>query len=414
MNQGMPRVPVALGDNRAMTVFAVYASALLHGVALIMFPAAGSLFTDPDFHGLSSAQFGGLFTPQIIAAIIASLWTANLARRFGMKRVLQMGMLANVAAMLLMALSSLVTGVNLLAFGALLLGTASVGAGFGLGISALNAYAFDLFRSRANAAVTALHVLAGVGQFSAPLILAQFVGLGFWWGAPLVVVGALGLVLALQVVLSLRLSTEGAGEPGSAGGQMGRLPLRVWIFAVAVFLYGVCEATFGNWATIFLEDEIGLLAAEAALGLSVFWGSVTLGRILYTVADIWLKPQVAYYIVPFVVALVFVGLPLVSGFTLAILLLALGGLGLSFFFPLSVSLASAEAPARLAAASGLMVASIQLGVGFSANVVGLLRNEAGVEQTGLFDLGTIFQFTSLSALLMGVLVIYLRFSARQG
>ncbi|NJP04206.1 MAG: hypothetical protein HC837_00540 [Chloroflexaceae bacterium] len=52
----------------------------------------------------------------------------------------------------------------------------------GLAVTALNAYAFDFFRSYADAAVNALHVMAGVGQVGAALILSLFRDLGFWWG----------------------------------------------------------------------------------------------------------------------------------------------------------------------------------------------------------------------------------------
>jgi hypothetical protein len=68
-------------SERSTQIFAVHASGFLVGVALIMFPSAGPLFTDPEFHNLSSAQFGVLFTPQIVTAITVSSLTAALATR---------------------------------------------------------------------------------------------------------------------------------------------------------------------------------------------------------------------------------------------------------------------------------------------------------------------------------------------
>ncbi|MFP4323837.1 MAG: hypothetical protein ACLFTK_15390, partial [Anaerolineales bacterium] len=78
-------------SQRLQTIAAVYLSGMLAGISLILFPSAGTLFTDADFHDLSSAQFGVLFTPQIITAIIASFATATIAARSSMKRVLQLG-----------------------------------------------------------------------------------------------------------------------------------------------------------------------------------------------------------------------------------------------------------------------------------------------------------------------------------
>ena len=93
-------------SSKSKAVLAVYLSGLLQGIALIIFPAAGPLLTDPQFHGLSSAQFGVLFTPQIAAAIVASALAARLAARVGMKRILLAGLGFNLAAMLLLAATS--------------------------------------------------------------------------------------------------------------------------------------------------------------------------------------------------------------------------------------------------------------------------------------------------------------------
>ncbi len=405
MSEATQPPATATGATRPLTIAAVYLSALLQGIALILYPAAGALFTDPAFHNLSDGQFGILFIPQIIGAIATSLSAASLARRFGMKRVLQIGLAANVAAMGLMAVSQVLIGSGGLAFAVLLLGTASIGAGFGLTITALNAYAFDLFRTHADAAVTALHVMAGIGQAAAALGLSFFRDAGFWWGAPLGVGVLLAGMFVLQVPLALRLSNEGSPLPESSIADQPcseprrSLSPRIWLYALVAFLYGACEATFGNWSPIYLEDNAGLTPAQAAQALALFWGMVTLGRVLFALAAVWLRPQVLYLVVPFVVAISLIGLPLVEGIVATYGVLALGGLGLSFFFPLSISLASAEQPDQVDAVSGAMVGGIQLGVGTSAILVG--------QVIALVALPTIFQLSSIYALLMGGLVIYL-------
>ncbi|MCB0170879.1 MAG: MFS transporter [Anaerolineae bacterium] len=389
--------------SRQKIIAAVYLSGFLQGIALIMFPAAGPLLTNPDYHNLTAGQFGLLFTPQIIAAIIASALAARCVRWFGgMKQVLLAGLLADVLAMSLLALSNWFIGVGSLAFILLLLATGAVGAGFGFAVSALNAFAFDLFRDKADAAVTGLHVLTGLGQVGAALILGVFVGLGFWWGAPVVVGVALVLMMVFQLGLDLKLSAESRPMIGSMGG--GRLPGRIWLYAVVVFLYGICEGTFGNWSPIYLEQDAGLTMGQAALALSVFWGAVTVGRALFALIALRFNSQPFYLVAPWVVGAAFVALPLVSGFGPHIVILAAAGLALSFFFPLSVSLASAEVPVLAATVSGTMVAAIMLGAGFSANVVGLLSEPVG--------LATIFQFSSLYAFAMAGIVFYLALTKR--
>ncbi|NDJ35955.1 MAG: MFS transporter [Chloroflexi bacterium] len=387
--------------NRLLTVAAVYLSGLLVGISLILFPSAGPLLTDPDFHNLSSAQFGTLFTPQVITAILSSLLTAAIANRFGMKRVMQIGLGFVLLAMGLLAASQLVLSS---AYGILLAATAAMGAGFGFTISALNAYAFDLFPGNEDSAVTAIHVMTGTGQVGAALLLSFFLGVGSWWGAPLTIAAAVVLMTVVQLTLPLKLSAEELpAAPSETRG--GGLPLRVWLFAVVTFAYGAIEGTFGNWAPLYLADAALLSPADAALGLALFWGSVTAGRVLFAAAATRINTRPLFVVTPFAVGIVFVVLPLLTGRIPHFTALIAAGLALSFFFPYSVSLASAEFPLMTAAVSGSLVAGLQFGAGLSANVIGLASESVG--------LSTVFQLSAGWAVLMAVLAVYLTVTARK-
>ena len=41
----------------------VYAAGLVQGIVLVTFPAASTIFTDPDEYDLSSSQYGAMFLP---------------------------------------------------------------------------------------------------------------------------------------------------------------------------------------------------------------------------------------------------------------------------------------------------------------------------------------------------------------
>src|SRR5262245_49922525 len=86
-------------------VNAVYAAAVVQGLALGTFPAASTIFTRPDYYGLTSSAYGAMFLPQAIMAIVASLLGAGLTRRLGTKRIYLMGLAANMASMTLLFLS---------------------------------------------------------------------------------------------------------------------------------------------------------------------------------------------------------------------------------------------------------------------------------------------------------------------
>jgi fucose permease len=287
-----------------------------------------------------------------------------------------------------------------------LLAFAASGMGVGFTLTTVNAYAFDFFRGHADAAINGAHTLVGVGQISAPLVLSLFVGFEVWWMAPLLIALGCLLLLLFQVGLSLRLSTEqtASGE-NEASPEKQSLGFRIWLFVGIVILYGICEATFGNWTAIYLEEEVGLSISSAGLALSLFWGMVTLGRLAFTLASLRLNLRPLFVLSPFFVGVIFLIWPDLDNTTLYILSLALGGLALSFYFPFTVSIAAAEKPESAAAISGLTVGVLGLGIGYSSNVIGLISESAGLPLA--------IRLSSIYAVLMGVTAAYLALSRPQ-
>ena len=72
-------------------VITVYAAGLVQGVGLVTFPAASAVFTSSAHYGLTSTEYGAMFVPQAIMAIVASLLGAGLRSRLGTKRIYLLG-----------------------------------------------------------------------------------------------------------------------------------------------------------------------------------------------------------------------------------------------------------------------------------------------------------------------------------
>ena len=119
-------------------IAAVYTAGVVQGLALVTFPAASTIFTSPQYYGLSSTAYGGMFLPQAILAVAAPLLGAGFVRRLGIKRVYLLGLAANLTAMVLLVASNFVRDTGPLAYVMLLGATASLGTGFGLTVPALN------------------------------------------------------------------------------------------------------------------------------------------------------------------------------------------------------------------------------------------------------------------------------------
>jgi len=359
-------------------IVTVYAAGLIQGVALVTFPAASSVFMSSSDYDLSSTEYGAMFVPQAIMAVISSLLGAGLRKRLGTKLIYLLGLSANLLAMTLLVVSRLVMHEHSSAYALLLAATTFMGIGFGFTVPAVNTLAAAFFPNRVDRAVLALNALLGLGTALAPVFIALFVGLGIWWGLP-VLVGSLIFGLLL---FSLPQNLKAGGTLLPAGVPEGnhKFPARFWIFALFALLYGVCETMNGNWAAPYMKNHFGANATTASLALAIFWSMVTAGRILFATIEKWFPEKIVFRALPFVVAAALVataGVPKTSSL-LGLLTFALAGLASSALLPLTISFGQKELTAITASAAGGLIAFYQIGYGIAAFGVGPLQTYAGL------------------------------------
>jgi len=369
----------------------IKAAAAVQGVVLVTFPAASTIFTDPKQYGLSSSAYGAMFLPQAIAAITFALLGASLSGRLGTRRLYLLGLVANLASMILLLVSTLVEHDQSTAYVVLLLATASLGMGFGLTVPALNTFTAAFYPDRVDGSVLVLNALLGLGTALAPVFVAAFVGLGFWWGLPLMSTALLCGLLVASLRLPLRTQA-----PAGQRQRMGRIPSLFWVFAVFAVLYGICETMNGNWASIDMTKHLGSSTTAASVALAAFWASVTLGRILFAAVQRQFPARHTYRLLPFVLVVAFVAIAsLPSGDPiLGVLAFAFAGLGCSALLPLTISFGQESLTAISAATAGGVIAFYQLGYGIAAFGAGPVQH-AGV------GLPTLFGVTAIVAAAMG-------------
>ena len=371
----------------------VYAAGAVQGIVLVTFPAASTIFTDPDEYGLSNSQYGLLFVPQVITAIAASLLGASLGRRFGTKQVYLAGLVAGLVAMSLLIISQFFESNTSIALPLLLVATAFLGLGFGLAVPALNTLTAAFHPDGVATSVLALNALLGLGTALAPVFVAIFVGLGFWWGLPVLSAVLLTALVFGSLSLPLRVPAAPAG-PARAHG----IPARFWMFAGFAVLYGVCETVNGNWSQLDMTSELGASTTVAAIALTAFWAMVTVGRVVFAAVQSWLPPRTTYRILPFLLAVTFGLIALLGDGNTALGVLAFGlaGLGCSALLPLTISFGQEELVSISAAMAGGVIAFYQVGYGLAAFGVGPLL-DAGV------GLPTIYGIAAIVALGMGLM-----------
>jgi MFS transporter, FHS family, glucose/mannose:H+ symporter len=364
----------------------VYGAAIVQGLALVTFPAASSIFTSPDGFGFDSTRYGTMFVPQVVLAVFASALAPKLARRLGLRRVLLAGFASNVVSMALLAASALLLGAPDIAFGILLLATAALGFGFGATVMALNTYSEAFFPQTVDRAVLVLNALLGVGTALAPVLVAAVLALGAWWLLPVVVAAVFGLIFAIAWRAPLR--AESAAGPAAASGWT-VLPRRFWLYAAAVFVYGILETLNGNWAILYLTSERGVPARGAAFALAAFWVMVTLGRVAIAMISRLVDARLIYAALPIALLLTFQVAAHVHDQTGGIIALGLAGLACSAFLPLSISFGGKEYPELSAVMAGGLIAFYQLGYGVAAFGIGPLHGPAGVALSTVFAAGSL-------------------------
>lgn len=372
---------------------AVYGAGIVQGIALVTFPAASTIFTDPQEYDLSSTQYGAMFLPQVALAILASLLGAGLASRTGTKRLYLIGLCGDLAAMLLLFVSQFFTDDQAVAYGILLAATASLGIGFGLTVPALNTFTAEFHPSAVDRSVLTLNALLGLGTALAPVFVAVFVGLGFWWGLPLMTSVFLVVLLVVSIRLPLRESA-----PVQRGGTKLAIPPRFWLFALFAVFYGVAETMNGNWSQLDMTQDMGASTTVASLALTAFWGMVTVGRIVFARIEDRFPTWRAYHLLPFVLAgaLIAISVGPQDAPAFGVIAFGVAGLGCSALLPLTISFGQGQLVAISASVAGGTIAFYQLGYGIAALGTGPLL-DAGV------DLPTLYGVTALVAIAMGAL-----------
>jgi fucose permease len=378
-------------------VASIYTSGIVQGLALVTFPAASTVFTSSQHYGLSSTAYGGLFFPQAIMAIAASLLGARLIRRLSIKRIYLLGLAANLVSMALLFSSQFFMSNRLAAYSMLLLATANLGIGFGLTVPVLNTFAASFFPQKTDSAVLMLNALLGLGTALAPVFVAIFIGLGFWWGLPILVSALLICLLLLSLRLPLQAGALEKATQDRRGGTA--LPPRFWIFAAFALLYGIVETMNGNWATLYMTQSLGASVTAASFALMAFWGMVTVGRLLFAAIANRFPANHTYRLSPVVIALAFAVIAyLPDGDRLAgTLAFGLAGLGCSALLPLTISFGQGKMTTIAASVPGGLIAFYQMGYGIAAFGVGPIEDYAGL------SLKALYAFAAVVALLLTAL-----------
>lgn len=367
----------------ALIILAVFfLCGLLQGIGFTTIPSAGNFLTSSIGFNFNPEQYGALFLPMFVGAIFSSFFGGMISKKVGIKTVFIGGQLCNILSMALFAFSVVYLQNAAASFPLFLVLMLCIGLGFGAVLTALNAFAFFFFPKKPKTALTALHSCLGIGTAIGPLAFEHFLSNGMWW-CDGIWIATLYFLLLVAVLIGfpnphhLAESTKGKSSPPFTSWAL-------WAFIAIALLYGICETTFGNWGTIFLHASKGISIASAAIALSLFWGVLTLGRILTVCLSFAIPTRYIYRCLPPIMLIGLFVLYPASKESILLLAFAIAGLGCSAMLPLTIGFAQERFVQVAPLVSGLMIGVYMLGFGLASQGVGFASKTFHLAYSTLF------------------------------
>jgi len=222
------------------------------------------------------AAVGAITMTMTACSAASSLLAASIVRRIGTGAVV--------------AGSCLLTALGLLgfsvapSFGWLVALAIPMGLGAGAVDASLNHFVSAHYSSRH---MNWLHGFWGVGATTGPLVMGvALAGSGGWTaGARSMGLMQLGLALLLFATVSLwsretAQAPTDADRPGRPSADLNLPPAAMWLAPLCFLLYVSAEMGTGLWAASILVTDRGLAAGDASVWVSLYFGSITVGRFL--------------------------------------------------------------------------------------------------------------------------------------
>lgn len=362
-------------------------SILLVGLAYLSFVSLGL----PDgLNGVAWPSIRAYFDLPLnaLGSLLVMFTAGYLASSFGSGRLLSLMSLGS-----LLALSCGATAVSLIGYALAPVWWVMVALGViaGLGAGAidagLNTYAATQFSTRM---VNWLHACYGVGAASGPAIMTGVLAARHPWQRGYALVGVWQLLLAVCFGLTRKwwlkppVSEQPASKAVTRVSNTSTLKLPVmWLSIAVFFLYTGIEAATGVWAYTLFTESRGVSMTTAGLWVSIYWGGLTVGRLLAGVAVSFVS---ANRLLRFCVAGMTLGAGLIwlnAASVLSFLGLGLIGLASAPVFPSLI----ATTPARLGSAHtsngvGFQIAAAVLGQSLLPAFAGVLAGMLGLEVIG--------------------------------
>jgi fucose permease len=221
--------------------------------------------------------------------------------------------------------------------------------GFGLGFIdvAGNTLLVWVFGRDVGPYMNALHLMFGIGALLSPLMIDRVVVISgdINWAYWLLALLTLPMAAWLWITPSPTQPETEKHQEGAGRAASGAFTGLIILLAGLMFMHVGAELSFGNWIFSY-ASALGLgTATTARLLNSLYWGSLTVGRLIAIPIATWLRPR-TILLINLLVAITSIALILLlPGWPLALWVGTAGfGLAIASMFPTTITFAERRMP----------------------------------------------------------------------
>ncbi|WP_257215864.1 MFS transporter [Fredinandcohnia onubensis] len=289
-----------------------------------------------------------------ICTVISSLQAIRITAKIGTGKLVFGSVLLSVIGLLGFAFTH--------NFYLLILAALPLGFGAGAIDASVNDYVAVNFKAHH---MNWLHAFWGIGATSGPIILGVILNNHFSWRNGYMIIGSIQFVLAIILFLSLPLWKQNEKQVSKETEDRTSSPRNVLkqkgvIFSILSFVFYVgLEGTIFLWGSSYLIEVKSVSVVNASFIISIFFASVTGGRIISGFITFWLSNQklLLFSEVSLLVGILIVafgsGSVLYGGFILV-------GLGCAAIFPTMIH----ETPRRFGERNSSAIIGYQVAAGY--------------------------------------------------
>ena len=282
------------------------------------------------YFNISTVSGSYIFTMASLTSLFSVIFSKFWLNKFGTFNGL-------LIFLIFFSIGAILTGVSGILLNYKLLMVASLFLGLGLGgiavaINLMVGEATPLEYSRQ--AFSGLHALYGVASLFAPFLLNKFINLGYTWGLFFIIAGVVPIIVMYYIVINTSLEHH----DDTSKSQNAPYIIKISCGVLLAF-YVSAELLVSTRIALYIQTYKQLPQSTSANHLMLFFFFLTVGRLLFSFLRVrgktysWLVISLMSSIVCFLLGLYF-----------HYYFLALSGLGMSIFFPCTLSWISEEFP----------------------------------------------------------------------